>query len=260
MPQLAATLLPITHYVMETEPLGSELRSVIRHRGAVSDTDRLDNHYRIIGDNRLQWAGGMTVWQADPAQFARTLAASIRRTFPQLAEVKVANVWSGTFGRTLHNMPQIGEIERGLWVASGFGRHGLNTTAIAGELVARGIVENDQTWRLFAPYELVWAGGKAFRAVAQARYAISRPIGAFWEALARYRERSRIRRDIKAATRRSVRAAKEKARKAVPAPARPPEPASPGKAAVTAELLPTPALLDDNSANEKPARGRRTPR
>ena len=67
-------------------------------------------------------------------------------------------------------MPQIGEIERGVWVASGFGGHGLNTTAMGGELVARGIVESDQTWRLFAPYELVWAGGVLGRALAQGIY------------------------------------------------------------------------------------------
>src|SRR4029079_10192835 len=102
------------------------------------------------------------------------------------------------FGRTLHHMPQIGEIERGLWVASGFGRHGLNTTALAADLVARGIVENNQTWRLFAPYELVWAGGKFFRAVAQTMYAASRPLTATREAFSRGRERARTRPDTNA--------------------------------------------------------------
>ncbi len=87
-------------------------------------------------------------------------------------------------------MPQIGEIQRGLWVASAFSGHGLNTTAMAGDLIARGIVENDQTWRLFAPYELVWAGGRIGRVVAQSAYMSSRPLTAAAEALARYRERS----------------------------------------------------------------------
>ena len=70
----------------------------------------------------------------------------------------------------IDRMPQVGEMERGLWVASGFGGHGLNTTAMAGELIARGIVDKDDTWRLFAPYELVWAGGAAGRALAQTLY------------------------------------------------------------------------------------------
>src|SRR5690606_4583334 len=115
------------------------------------------------------------------------------------------------FGRTLHHMPQIGEIEPGLWVASGFGRHGLNTTALAGELVARGIVEKDQTWRLFAPYELVWAGGKFFRAVAQGLYVAARPAVNMREALARGRERQSRRREARATARRAALAAKRTA-------------------------------------------------
>jgi hypothetical protein len=67
-------------------------------------------------------------------------------------------------------MPQIGEISRGLWLASAFGGHGFNTTAMAGELIARGIVEGDETWRLFAPYDLVWAGGTLGRVLVQVGY------------------------------------------------------------------------------------------
>jgi hypothetical protein len=80
------------------------------------------------------------------------------------------HVWNGTLGRTVHRMPQIGELQPGLYVASGFGGHGINTSAMAGELIAKAIVENDQTWRLFSGYELIWAGGPAGRFVAQASY------------------------------------------------------------------------------------------
>jgi hypothetical protein len=71
-------------------------------------------------------------------------------------------------------MPQIGEISRGVWIASGFGGHGFNTTAMAGELIARGIVEADQNWRLFSSYDLVWAGGAAGRGAMQAVYWVRR--------------------------------------------------------------------------------------
>jgi hypothetical protein len=262
MPQLAATLIPVTTYVMETEPLGAALREVVRYQGAVSDTDRLDNHYRIVGDDRLQWSGRMTVREANPQHYARSLAVSIRRIFPQLGDIKVAHVWSGTFGRTLHHMPQIGEIEPGVWVASGFGRHGLNTSAIAGELIAAGIVEKDQTWRLFAPYELVWAGGKVFRAVAQTIYVTSRPATKVREALARARERRRQRREAKASARKAAAAqAKRQVPNAVPATS-PPANKSSAKARLSggaaAELLPTPALLPDGEEASS-GRGKRNP-
>src|SRR5690348_4607823 len=199
MPQLAATLLPVTTFVIVTEPIGDALHEVVRYRGAVSDTNRADNHYRIVGGDRLQWSGRMRAWEASSRFIARGLASDIRTTFPDLDKVEVAHVWHGTFGRTVHRMPQIGEIERGVWLASGFGGHGLNTSAVAGDLIARGIIDSDQTWRLFAPYELVWAGGLLGRVVAQGVYWGTRPVDRFEEEFSRYRARARSRRQVRAA-------------------------------------------------------------
>ena len=113
----------------------------------------------------------MRAWAADPRSLPRAgWCATSGAIIPALGKVEVAHLWRGTLGRPVHRMPQIGEIEPGVWVASGFGGHGLNTTAMAGELIARGIVERDETWRLFAPYELVWAGGWLGRALAQGVY------------------------------------------------------------------------------------------
>src|SRR4029078_3753079 len=193
MPQLAATLLPVTTFVMVTGPIGEILHDVVRYHGAVSDSDRADNHYRIVGGDRLQWSGRMRAWEANPRLIARGLVNDVRRTFPGLGEVEVAHLWRGTLGRTVHRMPQIGEIERGVWLASGFGGHGLNNTAVAGELVARGIVDGDQTWRPFAPYELVWAGGALGRLVAKGIYWGTRPVDRIEQEVARYRALSRAR-------------------------------------------------------------------
>ncbi len=214
MPKLAATLLPVTTFVMVTEPLGPALQEAVRYRGAVSDSERADNHYRIVDGNRLQWSGRMRAWEAAPRWIGRSLAADIRRNFPDLGKVEIAHVWRGTLGRTIHRMPQIGEIERGLWLASGFGGHGLNTTAMAGELVARGIVDADQTWRMFAPYELVWAGGRLASVLAQGIYWGTRPIDGLEQGLARYRERARARKAARLAERKANGGAAQSARPA----------------------------------------------
>lgn len=194
MPPLAATLLPITTFVMVTEPLGPQLHELIRFRGGISDTNRADNHYRIVGGDRLQWSGRMRVWPANPRVAARGLKRDILRNFPELGVVEIAHLWHGTFGRAVHRMPQVGELEPGLWIASGFGAHGINTTAMAGELIARGMIERDETWRLFAPYELVWAGGLIGRALAQGIYWGSRPLDQAAQLFSRYREGARSRR------------------------------------------------------------------
>jgi hypothetical protein len=81
-------------------------------------------------------------------------------------------------------MPQIGELSPGLWVATAFGGHGLNTSAMAGELIARAIAEGDDHWRLFATYDLVQTGGRFGRAAAQAVFWCMRASDAVEERLA----------------------------------------------------------------------------
>ena len=170
MPRIAGTLVPIWGYVIATAPLGPRLAEAIAYRGAVTDTDLANNHYRIVGNDRLLWSGRSTTWEADPGKFAPRLQADIAEVYPQLGEVEVEHVWSAVLGNALHRMPQIGELSPGLWLASGFGGHELNTTAMAGNVLAQAIVEGDDSWRLFAPFELVWAGGRLGRAAMQVYY------------------------------------------------------------------------------------------
>ena len=174
MPRLAATLVPVTTYVIATAPLGERLAEAVGYRGGVSDSDLADNHYRIVGGDRLMLSGRSTPWMRDPHRYVGALTADIKKTYPQLGDVTADYAWAGTLGITMHRMPQIGELGPGVWLASGFGGHGLNTTAMAGNIVARAIVEGDATWRQFTPFELVWAGGAFGRAAAQARVWIKR--------------------------------------------------------------------------------------
>ena len=170
MPDLTQTLIPVRTFVMVTKPLGAALAEAIGYPGSVSDTDWVDSHYRIIGGDRLMWCGRMTVWDADARRFGRKLGRDLRRRFPQLTDVEIDYAWSGTLGLSVHRMPQIGELSPGVWLASGFGGHGINTTAMAGNLITRAIVEGDDRWRLFQPFELIWAGGRTGRVVLQTAY------------------------------------------------------------------------------------------
>jgi gamma-glutamylputrescine oxidase len=170
MPKVARTLMPVWTYVMTTKPLGSRLEQAMTFQGAVSDTDLADNHYRIVGGDRLMWSGRATTWEHDPRRFARALTTDIAEVYPQLGPVEFEHIWSGVLGNSLHRMPQIGELSSRIWLASGFGGHGINTTAMAGDIIARAITEGDDTWRRFVPFELVWSGGAIGRAAAQVHY------------------------------------------------------------------------------------------
>src|SRR5260221_6660740 len=158
--RLSDTLLPTWRYAGVTVPLGGRLAEVIAFRGSVSDTDGID-HFRIVDGDRLMWASPETTWAMRPQRFAGAISRRIRTVFPSLDQVEIAEVWGGAVGQTVHGMPQIGQLRRGLWGSSGFGRQGLNTSAMAGPLSARSILWGDERWRLFSPVGLGWAGGWA---------------------------------------------------------------------------------------------------
>jgi glycine/D-amino acid oxidase-like deaminating enzyme len=196
--RLSETLLPVWRYAAVTAPLGQHLADVVAFQGSVTDTDGID-HFRIVKGDRLMWASPETTWAARPERFAGAIQRRIRTIFPRLGRVEIAEVWGGAVGQTVHGMPQIGQLRRGLWVTSGFGRQGLNTSAMAGQLIARSILWGDERWRLFSPFELVWAGGPTGRAAGHLVGMWGRGASAAAGALARYRERARVRERIREA-------------------------------------------------------------
>jgi glycine/D-amino acid oxidase-like deaminating enzyme len=196
--RLSETLLPVWRYAAVTAPLGERLAETITFQGSVTDSDGID-HFRIVDGDRLMWASPETTWAARPQRFAPAIARRIRTVFPRLGAVEIAEVWGGAIGETVHGMPQIGQLRKGLWVASGFGRQGLNTSAMAGQLIARSILWGDERWRLFSPFELVWAGGATGRVAGYAIGLWGRGSSAAAGTLARYRERARARERVREA-------------------------------------------------------------
>ncbi len=196
--RLSETLLPVWRYAAVTVPLGERLAEVITFKGSVTDTDGVD-HFRIVDGDRLMWASPETTWAARPRRFAGAVQRRIRTIFPRLGKVGIAEVWGGAVGQTVHGMPQIGQLRKGLWVTSGFGRQGMNTSAMAGQLIARSILWGDERWRLFSPFELVWAGGATGRVAGHVIGMWGRGSAAAAGALARYRERARAQERIREA-------------------------------------------------------------
>jgi len=152
-----------------------------------------------VDGDRLMWASPETTWNAKPGRFGSAIQRRIATVFPQLGKVAMADMFGGAVGVTVHGMPQIGQLRKGLWVASGFGRQGLNTSAMAGQLIARSILWGDERWRLFSPFELVWAGGATGRVAGQLIGMWGRGSAAAAGALARYREGARARERVREA-------------------------------------------------------------
>jgi glycine/D-amino acid oxidase-like deaminating enzyme len=197
--QLAATVLPVSTYVAVTAPLGEKLFEAVRYTGAVADTWRAGDYYRIVADDRLLWGGRVSTRGSEPRRLKAQMRRDILKVYPQLGDVEIEYAWAGTMAYAVHKMPQIGELAPGYWLASAFGGHGLNTTAMAGEMIARAILEGDDRWRLFSSYELVWAGGRFGRAAAQASLWAMQARDAVAERISRYRDRARREADARQA-------------------------------------------------------------
>lgn len=192
-PRLVQTLRPVWRFAAVTEPLGERLAQAISFSGAISENHQ-GSRFRIVGGDRLMWSGPARGADVSPRRLRSAIQNEILTTFPQLRPVYLADIWSGVTGETVHGMPQIGQMNHGLWIASGFGRQGFGTAAMAGGLIARGILAADDRWRLFEPYELIWSGGLAGRLVGQVADSWNRKSVALAGLMARRRDRSSSRR------------------------------------------------------------------
>ncbi|MGY2989843.1 NAD(P)/FAD-dependent oxidoreductase [Bradyrhizobium sp. USDA 4508] len=236
--RLSDTLLPVWRYAALTEPLGERLAESIAFPGSVVDSDGID-HFRVVDGDRLLWASPETTWKARPERLGAAVQRRVATVFPQLGKVPVAEMFGGAVGVTVHGMPQIGQLRRGLWVASGFGRQGLNTSALAGQLIARSILWGDDRWRLFSPFELVWAGGATGRVAGHFVSLWARGASSVAGVLARYREGARAKERLREAR---LAEANLRAGTRGPAPRRPPP------SAVRPARPPAPRQIDDGEA------------
>ena len=166
-PATGRAVLPVATYVAVTEPLTQD---VIRTRSAISDSRRAGNYYRLVDEGRLLWGGAITTRISEPARLAERMKGDMLSVFPSLGNPKIDYAWAGLMGYARHFMPLIGTDGQGQWWATAFGGHGMNTTAMGGILMARGIASNDDEYRRFAPFAPQWAGGPLGRAGVQAGY------------------------------------------------------------------------------------------
>ncbi len=171
VPRLRRAILPIATYVMMSQTAPELLATAIQTRMGIGDDRRASDYYRLVeGGQRLLWGGRITTRAADTPGITRQLRAEMLGAYPQLAGLRTELAWSGLMAYARHRMPQIGTLAPNVWHVTGFGGHGLNTTAIGGTVTAEAILGTSDRIALFAPYGLDWAGGAAGLAAAQGTY------------------------------------------------------------------------------------------
>lgn len=161
--------LPVYTFVMLTEPLGDRLETAIRAPYGVHDDRFALDYYRPLPDSRILWGGRISMLPP-PRDLKGAMLGDLLKVYPQLEGVRSEVAWAGTMSYATHKMPQIAEIEPGLWVCSAFGGHGMCATTAGGEVVASAIAEGDERHRLFDPFGLDFAGGLLRPALVQGAY------------------------------------------------------------------------------------------
>jgi gamma-glutamylputrescine oxidase len=169
--EVDAAVMPIATYVMVTQPLGELLDAALQTRAAIYDSRFAFDYYRPLRDGRLLWGGRISVRDRSPQQVQALLYRDVLRVFPQLSGVRIDYAWSGLMSYARHQMPQIGHLGDGLWLAQAFGGHGVAPTTFAGELLAAAIAQGDERWRELSGYGLGSAFKPAGLAAAQLSYA-----------------------------------------------------------------------------------------
>ncbi|MEM6616136.1 MAG: FAD-binding oxidoreductase [Pseudomonadota bacterium] len=170
---LDRAVIPVSTHVVTTAPLSSRERDAIRFNGCIADTRRASDYYRLVPSpegRRLLWGGRISTFKPSPNSLAKRMHGDLTSVFPQLQSVAIDHAWTGLMAYTRTKMPLVGPLDDGVWACTGFGGHGLNTTAACAHLVAGAVVYGDDRWRLFEPFQTRWGGGLLGKAGAQIAY------------------------------------------------------------------------------------------
>ncbi|MDT0603902.1 NAD(P)/FAD-dependent oxidoreductase [Thalassotalea castellviae] len=164
-PELAKKSMPCGTQIVTTEILPAALaQSLIPSQYCVEDVNYKLDYYRITADNRLLFGGGVTYGGGDPASIESFLKPHMDKIFPAMKDYKIDYAWGGDFLLTLNRLPQLGRIGENIYYTQGYSGHGVNTSHLAGKLLAEAIHGDSSRFDVFAQLpHYNFPGGRLFR-------------------------------------------------------------------------------------------------
>jgi gamma-glutamylputrescine oxidase len=164
-PALARKIMPVGTYVVATEPLGeTRAQALMPANAAMCDSRFVLDYFRRSHDHRLLWGGKVSYSTLEPRHLAQAMRQDMLKTFPQLADVKIDYAWGGMVDITMNRAPHFGRISPTVYFAQGFSGHGVNTTGLAGLLIAEAINGQASRFDLFGKIQhRDFPGGAALR-------------------------------------------------------------------------------------------------
>jgi gamma-glutamylputrescine oxidase len=149
-PDVSRKIMPVGTYVIATEPLdAARAAALMPARAAVCDSRFVLDYFRLSTDNRLLWGGKVSYSTFAPPNLGEAMRRDMLKTFPQLADIKVDYAWGGFVDITMNRAPHFGRLAPTIYFAQGFSGHGVNTTGLAGKLIAEAIDGQASRFDLF---------------------------------------------------------------------------------------------------------------
>lgn len=150
-PSLSKKSMPCGTQIVTTEVLPEALaKSLIPSQYCVEDVNYKLDYYRLTADNRLLFGGGVTYGGGDPASIEKFLKPHMNKIFPAMKDFKIDHAWGGDFLLTLNRLPQLGRIGNNTYYTQGYSGHGVNTSHLAGKLLAEAIAGDNSRFDVFA--------------------------------------------------------------------------------------------------------------
>lgn len=137
--------------IVTTAPLGDEVAALINPKDlAVYDCRFVLDYYRLTADKRLLFGGGAHYSGRPSRDIEGEMRPSLEKTFPRLKGVKIDFQWSGMMGISINRIPQLGKLSENVFYAQGYSGHGIATTHIVSEIMAKAITGHLDDFDTFA--------------------------------------------------------------------------------------------------------------
>ena len=136
-PDLRRRIMPISSFIIATEPLDPELLAELTPRGRMFfDTKNFLYYWRGTADGRMMFGGRASFWPTSDEKAAGILHAGMLEIHPQLAGVPIDYYWSGKVAFTYDRMPHAGR-SRSVYYATGCCGNGVALFPYLGTEMAR---------------------------------------------------------------------------------------------------------------------------
>ncbi len=149
--KMSGKIFPAAGGIIATEPLSDEMANAINPKDlAVYDCRFVLDYYRLTADKRLLFGGGANYSGRESRNIEAELRPALEKTFPRLKGIKVDYQWSGMMGVVINRIPQLGKLSDNVFYAQGYSGHGIATTHIVSEIMAKAITGHMEDFDTFA--------------------------------------------------------------------------------------------------------------